>query len=463
MKKFEYNNARELVQYAKEAEGKYLYEIDKKDMLKNTNVKGSVGHIIEASYFGYDINSNAEADFADVGIELKATGIMKMKSGKLKAKERLVLNIINYMKEYQFDFYHSSFWTKNQKLLLFFYEYKKNKDNKMDRENTQIIKVELFEFPEEDLEIIKSDWQIINEKIKNGEAHLISEGDTLILGACTKGSTAEKSLRQQPFSDIKAKQRAYSIKQGYMSSLVRKYITNEHLESITSSKEINQKSLEQILEERFEPYIGMKDYEIAEKLNIKLSSGKSKVPHLVSHMLGIKGNDLNKIEEFEKFNIKFKTINLNHKGNLKEHMSFEQIDFNEYLNTDWEDSALKEKFEATKWLFVVFKENENKEKIFHSIKLWNMPAVDINIHLHQFYLDTQKVLREGVVLKETKRGISNNLPGAKDNPICHIRPKGKNAADQYVLPDGQMITKQCFWLNKEYIFNIIKSKIINPD
>lgn len=458
IERFEYADARELVTYAKEAEGKYLYEIDKKDMLKNTNVKGSVGHIIEASYFGYDINSNAEADFADVGIELKATGITKLKNGNLKAKERLVLNIINYMKEYQYDFYHSSFWTKNQKLLLFFYEYKKNKDNKMDRENTQIVKVELFEFPEEDLEIVKSDWKIIQDKIIKGEAHLLSEGDTLILGACTKGSTASKSLREQPFSDIKAKQRAFSIKQGYMTSLVRKYITNEHLESITSSKEINKKSLEQILEEKFSPYFGMKDYEIAEKLNIKLSNGKGKVPHLVSHMLGIKGNDLSKIEEFEKFNIKFKTINLNNKGNLKEHMSFEQINFHDYLNTDWDYSELKEKFESTKWLFVVFKENENNKKIFHSIKLWNMPAEDINTHLQQFYLDTQKVLRQGVVLTETKRGVSNNLPGTKDNPICHIRPKARDSADQYQLPDGQMLTKQCFWLNKGYILNIINRK-----
>lgn len=455
MNRFEYADARELISYAKEAEGKYLYEIDKKDMLKNTNVKGSVGHIIEASYFGYDINSNAEPDFADVGIELKATGITKLKNGNLKAKERLVLNIINYMNEYQYDFYHSSFWIKNQKLLLFFYEYKKNKENKMDRENTQIVKVELFEFPEEDLEIVKSDWKIIHDKINNGEAHLLSEGDTLILGACTKGSTAAKSLRDQPFSDIRAKQRAFSIKQGYMTSLVRKYITNEHLESITSSKEIITKSLEQILEEKFSPYFGMKDFEIAEKLNIKLSIGKGKVPHLVSHMLGIKGNDLSKIEEFEKFNIKFKTINLNHKGKMKEHMSFEQINFHDYLNTSWDDSELKEKFESTKWLLIVFKENENKEKIFHSIKLWNMPAVDINTHLHKFYLDTQKVLSDGVVLINTKRGISNNLPGAKDNPVCHIRPKGKNAADQYVLPDGQKITKQCFWLNKEYIIQLI--------
>lgn len=459
MEKFVYKTSDELIMYAKEAEGKYLYEIDKKDMLENTNVKGSVGHIIEASYFGYEINSNAEPDFADVGIELKATGILKMKNGKLKAKERLVLNIINYFEEANADFETSSFWKKNRHLLLFFYEYKKDANNKMDRPNTQIIKVEDFQFPAEDLETIKQDWDIIHKKILNGEAHLLSEGDTLILGACTKGSTAEKSLRKQPYSEELAKQRAFSIKQGYMSNLVRKLITNEHFESITTPQEINKKSIEEILDDKFKSFYGKTDAQIADELTIILSNGKGRIPQLVSSMLGIKGNNLNKIEEFEKYNIKFKTININNKGKLKEHMSFENIKFDEYISTEWDASSLKEKFESTKWLFIVFKEDVNENKIFQGFKLWNMPMSDIEGPLQEFYLETQKTLKEGVKLVKTSRGVSNNLPGAKDNPICHIRPKGRNADDKVKLPDGQMITKQCFWLNKEYIIKIISEKI----
>lgn len=456
MEKFVYETSDELIMYAKEAEGKYLYEIDKNNMLANTNIKGSVGHIIESSYFGYEINSNAEPDFADVGIELKATGILKMKNGNLKAKERLVLNIINYFEEANADFETSSFWKKNRHLLLFFYEYKKDANNKMDRPNTQIIKVEDFKFPEEDLETIKQDWDIIHKKILNGEAHLLSEGDTLILGACTKGSTAEKSLRKQPFSEELAKQRAFSIKQGYMSNLVRKLITNEHFESITTPQEINKKSIEEILDDKFKSFYGKTDTLIADELNIILSNGKARIPQLVSSMLGIKGNNLNKIEEFEKYNIKFKTININTKGKLKEHMSFENIKFDEYISTEWDESSLKEKFESTKWLFIVFKEDENDEKVFQGFKLWNMPMSDIEGPLQEFYLETQKTLKEGVKLVKTSRGVSNNLPGAKDNSICHIRPKGRNADDKVKLPDNQMITKQCFWLNKDYINKILK-------
>ena len=65
----------------------------------------------------------------------------------------------------------------------------------------------LFELPENDLEIIKKDYQTIIDKIKAGKAHEISEGDTNYLGACTKGASSD-SVREQPFNkEIVAKRR----------------------------------------------------------------------------------------------------------------------------------------------------------------------------------------------------------------------------------------------------------------
>ena len=73
--------------------------------------------------------------------------------------------------------------------------------------------------------IIKKDWEFIIKKIKDGKAHEISEADTMYLGACTKGANSE-SKREQPFSSIKAMQRAFCFKTSYMTGLVRKYIGN---------------------------------------------------------------------------------------------------------------------------------------------------------------------------------------------------------------------------------------------
>ena len=49
----------------------------------------------------------------------------------------------------------------------------------------------LWKLPEKDLLIIRQDYETIIKKIKRGEAHLLSEGDTMYLGACTKGASAE--------------------------------------------------------------------------------------------------------------------------------------------------------------------------------------------------------------------------------------------------------------------------------
>lgn len=60
-----------------------------------------------------------------------------------------------------------------------FYEWLPNYEPK----DFYIYKNILLSYPAADLEIIRQDWQTIVEKIRNGKAHEISEGDTNYLGA----------------------------------------------------------------------------------------------------------------------------------------------------------------------------------------------------------------------------------------------------------------------------------------
>lgn len=453
----DYESTEELLDQASIADGKTFGEIDKTDRLSGKG-KGNLGQVVEEGIFEYEVNSEPSADFENLGVELKVTPIKQNKNGSLSAKERLVLNIINYMEEYKLTFETSSFWVKNQRLLIMFYLWQQ----KVDRKDYRIIKSILYDYPEEDLEIIKNDWEIIVDKIRQGKAHELSEGDTIYLGACTKGAS-RKSVRQQPFSEELAKQRAFSLKQSYMTTIVRKNIDNEKLTRFASAKELKKKTLNEILEERFEPYIGMEVSKIAESLNVEYSkSNKAMNANLVSAILGIKGTKLKDIEEFSKANIEFKTIRLEPNGIPKEHMSFENIDFHRWVADNFEESQIYEKFETTKFLFTVFeykesrKENPSRKQYLKGIKLWNMPKKDIDEYVYPMWKLTKNILLEGVELKQTKRGVSNNLPGAKYNEVVHIRPKARNAADKVRLPDGQMITKQCYWLDRNYISKIIR-------
>lgn len=448
-----------------QAEGKSFKELDRKGRLTNQKSKGGLGQIVEESFFGYKVNSNAKPDFEELEIELKVTPFKVNKNGQLSSKERLVLNIINYVEEVNFDFDNSSFWKKNKKLLLMLYKWLP----KIDRADYIIYKSMLFTFPDSDLEIIKKDWELIVTKIRQGKAHELSEGDTNYLGACTKGAN-KSSLRAQPYSDTPAMQRAFSLKQSYMTTLIRKFLKNEELVSFAKNEELHSKTLEEILYERFSPYIGLSDEEMANKLGERYNKkSKSFIPSLISSLLGIKGTRLEKIEEFAKANIQFKTIRLEPNDVPKESMSFENIDFHQWVEESWEESELREKFITTKFLFVIFQYNETKSQnperklYFKGINLWNMPLSTIDNEVREVWNEANRLLTVGLDIEYKKRGEkiieSNNLPKVGFNGVAHIRPKGKDGKDKTILPNGQVITKQCFWLNNKYVAEVINESM----
>ncbi|QCR31033.1 Sau3AI family type II restriction endonuclease [Lysinibacillus sp. SGAir0095] len=447
-----FENEEDLIKKAREACGKTFKEIDQYNRLSKKGATGALGQIIEESFFGYELNSKSEADFANLGIELKVTPFKQNKNKTLSAKERLVLNIINYMEEVHNDFWTSSFWKKNEKLLLMFYEWKSD----IDRGDFRIIETVLFTIPEEDLEIIKKDWELIVNKIRAGEAHTLSEGDTLYLGACTKGAN-KNSVRPQPYSSEMAMQRAYSLKQSYMSALVRQIISNEKLVQFANAAELKNKTIEQLLHERFDSFIGMTMEEMAGHLNIKINpKNRSAVPNLISALLGVKGTKLDKIAEFAKANIQFKTVRLQQSGKPKESMSFVNIDFNEVLQETWEESFIRNYFLETQILFVVFQYDDQDALRFKGIKLWHMPLNIIDKEVFNYWNEIRLVLENGVILTKTNKGIQNNFPKSNFNGILHVRPKGADGNDKVQLPDGQWITKQCYWLNASYIGKIIE-------
>lgn len=145
-------------------EEKYMVQEESEPYNYNDfNGKGNLGTLIEKEYFLYNPNNRSEADFSEVGIELKVTPYIQNKNGSIRAKERLVLGMINYMEDYkEDDFIQSHIYKKCALMLLINYLYEPTKE----RLDYIINFVNLFKLPEEDLEIIKNDYNIIINKIK---------------------------------------------------------------------------------------------------------------------------------------------------------------------------------------------------------------------------------------------------------------------------------------------------------
>tara|TARA_Y100000815_G_C13332196_1_gene496454 strand:+ start:956 stop:2356 length:1401 start_codon:yes stop_codon:yes gene_type:complete len=417
--------------------------------------KGNYGQVLEKYYFGYKPNSVSDPDFKEAGIELKSSPLKLLQNGEYRSKERLVLNIINYLEVHKEEFENSSFWHKNAHLLLVFYLHEAEKDFL----DYDIKLVDDWRYPDEDLKIIKRDWEAIVQKIKNGKAHELSEGDTFYLGACTKGSTAAKSMREQPFNNEKAKQRAFSLKQGYVNHIISK-ISNEEkgvYGKIFNVPEILEfpESIEELVEANFIPFYGLTLNQIEKNFGLSLNNNaKNYFANLTNAILGIELDK--KIEEFEKADIIVKTVRLQENNLPKENISFPTFKYTELIQMDWEDSEFKNILESK--FFFVFYQYEGDDLILKKVLFWNMPQSDI-LEAKIVWNRMKDTITKGNIVKEvTEKGIRKTyFPKQLENRVSHVRPHARNASDTYPLPVADNLTglteytKHCFWLNTGYI------------
>lgn len=443
----------EVLDIANKLVGKTFGELNNYKTKAELYNKGSHGHILEEDVYHYGINSNSAPDFEKAGIELKVTPYKINKNGTLSAKERLVLNIINYKEEYKNSFYGSHFWYKNKMIEIIWYLHEDDKP----KSEFKITDSLLFQFPKEDLPIIIQDWTTIINKIKSGKAHELSEADTMYLGACTKGANAQ-SVRSQPFSDIPAKQRAFCLKTSYMTQLVRDYIGKENLERLNFNYS-GKKSFEQEIEESVVKYKGMSVTSLKKFFDLNIKA-KNINEIILARMLGTQGK-LSNTDEFIKANIIPKTIRVSQNGTIKESMSFPTFKFEKIIKEEWKECDLYKMFSTTKWLFAVFVEKDG-EYYFDKLKFWNMPISILESDIKSVWIKTRNVISSGNIVKEVINDKRiTNFPGMAENDYCHVRPHAQNANDTFPLPVNDKLTglneytKQCFWLNSSYILKII--------
>lgn len=456
-----------IVTYANNLKGQSLKTICGKVIIEHGySGKGNFGQLLEKFYFFYEPNSDAEPDFPIAKIELKTSPLKLLKNKEYRSKERLVLNIINYTNIINQDFYESSFWKKNSSLLVIFYLHKLDTDV-LD----YIIKiVGEWDFPAIDLEIIKKDWQKIKGKVVDGKAHELSEGDTFYLGACTKGGKGG-NLREQPNNNtIKAKQRAFSLKQGYVNHIIANLAdckVETYGKLISNQEEAKSTSLEKIVKDKFVRLIGKSDSELVDYLGININPQDkgyhSKISkEIINAVFNVpSGKSVEEyIEEFKKADIIVRTVRLDEKGMPEEDISFPTFKYEGLISETWEESEFKSLLEH-KFLFVFFQIKADKLEL-KEVKFWNMPYDDL-VQVEPVWQNAKDIVSSGRIVASTFVNKSGklirrtNFPDKKFSHIAHVRPHAQNANDTYPLPTPDFFTnsieytKHCFWLNKKYV------------
>ena len=471
-----------LLSYAKKLEGHTFREvidlgITPEGMLPEdasydeASFKGGLGNLIEERYFGYRAKGESRADFPEAGVELKTTCYDTKPDKSIKAGERLVLGMIAYDDTIEADFSESHMWEKSKNILLVYY----GRDKSVSKYDQKISYVALFTPPEEDLAVMREDYEIIQKYVTSGRADELSESLTRYLGACTKGSTAAKSLRDQVVyaPGKKAKSRAWCYKISYMNCVLNDYIVgNKGGESIVKdASQLAGRTFEEYVISLLDPYVGKTDGEICAKLGIAFTGNKAQWVSITYRMLGLGGDNA---EEFEKANISVRTVRIEENGSVKESLSLAPFSFADLAEEEWEEAPLHEYFEQTRFFFVVFQKGSDG-MLLKGARFWSMPVADIEGPLKDCWEKTRKRARCGVELvKEMGKDgcvtITNNLPKASENPVAHVRPHASKRAYKLTdgtvignlerngdqLPDGQWMTKQSFWLNNSYVYQIVR-------
>ena len=257
-----------------------------------------------------------------------------------------------------------------------------------------------------------------------------------------------------------------------MTYVLNHYIAGEKESNaiLKNADALKEKTFEEILENIVSQYIGMSDKELCEKFGRQYNNNKAQWNDLVCKILGIKDEHA---DEFEKANIRVKTIRIEENNTMRESMSFPPFKFMDLVEETYEDSTLHDYFDETRLFFFVWKKDGDVYRV-KGCQLWNMPYYDLEVKVRKEWECYQHLIRYGIEFTKCidcngKISFKNNLPNKTETEIIHVRPHATKAAyrfnngeeygnverDANVLPNGEYMTTQSFWINNNYIIKQI--------
>lgn len=493
-----------IIEYAEKAKDKKISDLFDIQFDFNSKDKGAVGNLIQEHYFGIPRNSSTEPDFEEAGIELKSFGYWNDGNNQ-RADQRLALSKIDFMEfEKEIPFKESHLYHKCHTMLLLAYLLKLDHS----RIDSQVKHIRLYEFDklvQSDLEQILKDYQTITKKIYDGKASKLSEGDTEFLGAARTGDKGS-NLEIAPKND-KALPRRFALKQSYMSYLIREYIVpeKEFDEKIPCSKGKYQlrvtrgKTFEEWLDKIDIKYAGKSARKISRLKAIKSITGpvsltqKSDYSRIGFAMLGIKSN---KDVYLQKTNTVVKSVRISKTGIMEQNWSFPNFCVEDIQNQEWEESEVFLYLSEQRILMQIFVESEGGY-VYKGHLFLKFTPEQLDKYVRQTWEDFKQKVIEGIKFEiiQDKRsfGVCSNVAGKTDGQIgliklhawdvtYNIDRKHISAADDgareildantidgrfvwkaenrdkygCTLPNGDVITKQSFWLNKDFVLEYIR-------
>ena len=290
--------------------------------------KGSVGQLVER-WFGLDANSDTGPDLAEAGIEIKSVPLRRARR-ELRSKERTSITMIDYHRVAVDPFAGTPLDLKTRLTLYVFFLWSQGTVARA--EDQRILRVMLHERDAIDLAGLTDAYEHVQRVSRDGRAHLLSEGDTSPVGAATKG--AKGATRTQPFSEVRARPRAFAWRPAYTTGL---FHTRD--ESVLRLPDVSGiADLTRRVESRLTPLVGASVEELRARFAPSVSSTAKNVAAATFRRI-LSGGDEDLMAALERLGT---TVRVSRVDPVtlrpREAVSFTPFDFREVAETPWEES-----------------------------------------------------------------------------------------------------------------------------
>ena len=450
---------------------KTLGEVDSNNVFERTKthpkITGIAGDVIEQSVLGYSPDTRQEPDLNIDGIktELKTTGIRR-KNKNYDAKEPMSITAVSPNTIVNEEFLDSNFWHKLEHMLFVYYLYDSPTPVKASQyANFPIKGYQFHEFDSEDIEILKNDWKIVRDFIRDLQENYENYEDEY--------PRISHELRPKlMYIDTAPKwpnRPRFRLKRAVVSSIIQEHF-GEDLEQL-SRKYTSYSQIDETLHIFAEKYKGKSIKELMELLNIKSKRvNKAIGEQIIVKMFGGKSKKMQGIELFKKSGIIGKTLTLTEKGMRKEDMKLFTIDFDEFENEniEFENSQIYDYFTNNKLLCIIFQKPEANsqlsENIFLGFKIINFDEKFIETEVKTSWekikdLIVNKKLKDIITLDKDgkpRRNKSGNIMSAPNFPKSsqgNVFVRGTSSTSD-VKPlniNGIQMYNQQIWVKGTYI------------
>lgn len=478
-------NRIELESILKNVVNKTLGEVDVNNVfdrtITNPKITGIAGDVIEQSVLGYPADSKKDADLLVDGVptELKTTGIREPKKDNgfiYEAKEPMSITAVSPDSIVKEEFESSSFWHKLEHLLLVYYHYDSPVTVKAaDYANFFIKGYQFHEFTPEEREILKNDWLIVRDFIRELQrdyADPKAEYPRI-------SSELRKQLMLIDTAPKWPNPPRFRLKRAAVSTLVQKHF-GAKLEQLSETYS-SFKELDAELHKLSVKYKGKTVRELIEALDISVkfndkgdvSKGISE--QIIIKMFGGSAKKLSKIELFSKVGLMPRTIVQTKTGARTEDTKLFKIDFPEWTNPEatFEESFVYNYFSAQQFLCIIFQEPSSdamlldntfmgfkrlafsEELIYTEVKpLWDIVR---DLVINDNLVETVMRDKNGnpLINKKTKTTrVQLNFPKSKDHTFF-VRGSGTDSTYKNFELNGIKMYAQYVWMKGSVLNKIL--------